>query len=131
MEMITYLNNLTQTDDKYIVALLVTILIASTIDFLFGWVNARLNSNVVFESGIALYGIIKKMMYFVTLVLFMVIAFLIIPENVATAAVYTLFIGYLLSEANSILSHLGLTEDGKKGEVFRDFIEKIVKVEKE
>ena len=131
MEMITYLNNLTQTDDKYIVALLVTILIASTIDFLFGWVNARLNSNVVFVSGVALYGIIKKMMYFVTLVLFMIIAFLIIPENVATAAVYTLFIGYLLSEANSILSHLGLTEDGKKGEVFRDFIEKIAKAEKE
>ncbi len=131
MDMITLLNKITQSDDQYVVALLVTIIIASTIDFLFGWVNARLNSNVVFESGVALYGIIKKMMYFVTLVLFMVIAFLIIPENVATVAVYTLFIGYLLSEANSILSHLGLTDDGKKGEIFRDFIEKIVKVEKE
>ena len=131
MCMVTYLNNLTHTDDQYILALLVTILIASTIDFLFGWVNARFNSNVVFESGVALYGIIKKMMYFVTLVLFMIIAFLIIPESVATAAVYTLFIGYLLSESNSILSHLGLTDDGKKGEIFRDFIEKIFKVEKE
>ena len=129
--MVSFLNGLTRTDDKYIVALLVTILIASTVDFLFGWVNARFNCDVVFESGVALYGIIKKMMYFVTLVLFMIIAFLIIPENVATAAVYTLFVGYLLSEANSILSHLGLTDDGKKGEVFRDFIEKIVKVEKE
>ena len=131
MDMVTFLNNLTNNDDQYIIALLVTILIASTIDFLFGWINARFNGNVTFESGVALYGIIKKMMYFVTLVLFMIIAFLIIPENVATAAVYTLFIGYLLSEANSILSHLGLTDDGKKGEVFRDFIEKIVKVEKE
>ena len=131
MDMVTFLNGLTHNDDKYILALLVTILIASTIDFLFGWVNARFNSDVVFESGVALYGIIKKMMYFVTVVLFMAIAFLIIPGSVATAAVYTLFIGYLLSEANSILSHLGLTDDGKKGEVFRDFIEKIVKVEKE
>lgn len=131
MDMVTFLNSLTHNDDQYILALLVTILIASTIDFLFGWVNARFNNSVVFKSGVALYGIIKKMMYFVTLVLFMIIAFLIIPENVATAAVYTLFVGYLLSEANSILSHLGLTDDGKKGEVFRDFIEKIVKVEKE
>lgn len=131
MDMVTFLNNLTHNDDQYIIALLVTILIASTIDFLFGWINARFNSNVVFESGVALYGIIKKMMYFLTLVLFMIIAFLVIPDNIAKTAVFTLFIGYLLSEANSILSHLGLTDDGKKGEVFRDFIEKIVKVEKE
>ena len=131
MDMITFLNGLTQTDDQYILALLATILIASTIDFLFGWVNARFNGNVVFQSGVALYGIIKKMMYFVTLVLFMIIAFLIIPENVATAAIYTLFIGYLLSEANSILSHLGLTDDGKKGEVFKDFLERIINKEEE
>lgn len=131
MDMVTFLNGLTHNDDKYILALLVTILIASTIDFLFGWVNARFNNNVVFESGVALYGIIKKMMYFITLVFFMIVAFLTIPVNIATAAVYTLFIGYLLSEANSILSHLGLTDDGKKGEIFRDFIEKIVKGKKE
>ena len=54
MDMVTFLNGLTHNDDQYILALLVTILIASTIDFLFGWVNARFNSNVVFESGVAL-----------------------------------------------------------------------------
>ena len=131
MDMVTFLNGLTHNDDRYILALLVTILIASTIDFLFGWVNARFNNNVVFESGVALYGIIKKMMYFITLVFFMIVAFLTIPVNIATAAVYTLYIGYLLSESNSILSHLGLTDDGKKGELFRDFIEKIINQEKE
>lgn len=129
MDMVTFLNNLTHNDDHYVLALLVTILIASTIDFVFGWVNARFNGNVTFQSGVALYGIIKKIMYFLTLVLFMVIAFLIIPEKIAMTAVYTLFIGFLLSEANSILSHLGLTDDGKKGEVFRDFIERIVRTE--
>ena len=131
MDMITFLNKITQSDDQYVVALLVAILIASTVDWLFGWINARFNNSVNFESGVALYGIIKKMMYFVTLVLFMAIAFLIIPESVATAAVCTLFIGYLLSEANSILSHLGLAEDGKKGEVFRDFLERIINKEEE
>lgn len=131
MDMISFLKDLTHTDDQYIVALLATILTASTLDFAFGWVNARFNINVEFESGLALYGIIKKMMYFITLVFFMVIAFLIAPEQVAIAAVYTLFIGYLISEANSILSHLGFTEDGKKGELFRDFIERLLNKEDE
>lgn len=123
--MIKFLNDLTQSDDIFIIALLGTILIASTIDFLFGWLNARFNGNVEFQSGAALYGIIKKMMYFVTLAFFMVVAFLIVPDRVAMAAVYTLYVGYLLSELNSIMSHLGLTEDGKKGELFRDFVERL------
>lgn len=126
MDMITFLNSITSNDDKYIVALLVVILVASLIDFSFGWINAKFNNEVIFESGLALYGIIKKMMYFVTLVFFMIVAFLIVPEPVAIAAVYTLYIGYLLSEANSVLSHLGLTDDGKKGEIFREFIERII-----
>lgn len=129
MEMINFLQGLTENKDYYIIALLTIILIASTIDFLFGWINARFNKNVQFESGKALYGIIKKMMYFVALALFMVIAFLIVPVSIGYAAVTTLFIGYLISEGNSILSHLELTEDGKKGELFRSFIERILKGE--
>lgn len=43
------------------------------------------------------------------------------------ATVYTLYVGYLLSELNSIMSHLGWTEDGKKGELFRGFVEKIIR----
>lgn len=129
--MITFLNDLTQSDDTFIIALLGTILIASTFDFLFGWLNARFNSNVVFQSGVALYGIIKKMMYFVTLAFFMVVAFLIVPDQIAMAAVYTLYVGYLMSELNSIMSHLGLSDDGKKGDLFRDFVERIIKKEEE
>jgi len=130
MEMINFLQSLTDNKDYYIVALLTIILIASTIDFSFGWINARFNKNVKFESGIALYGIIKKMMYFVALALFMVIAFLIVPVAIGYAAVTTLFIGYLISEINSILSHLELTEDGKKGELFRTFISRLINGDK-
>lgn len=129
MDMISFLEGLTENKDYYLIALLSVSLVASTIDFLFGWINARFNKNVKFESGIALYGIIKKMMYFVALALFMVIAFLIVPVAIAYTAVTTLFIGYLLSEGNSILSHLELTEDGKKGELFRSFISRILKGE--
>lgn len=131
MDMITFLNKITQSDDQYVVALLVTIIIASTVDWLFGWVNARFNNNINFESGVALYGIIKKMMYFITLVFFMVVAFLIVPEAVAATAVYTLYIGYLLSEANSIMSHLGVADDGKKGELLHDFVERLTNSKKD
>lgn len=126
MEMVAWLQSLSKTMDLYLVALLTAIIIASTIDFGFGRVNARFNSifnsNVKFGSGIALYGIIKKMIYFIVLVFFIVIALLIVPEKIAVPALVALLIGYLVSEINSILSHLELTQDGKKGELFRTFI---------
>ena len=132
MDMVSWLQSLTQIEGMYlIIALLTIILAASTIDFSFGWINARFNKNVKFESGIALYGIIKKMMYFIVLVLFMIIAFLLVPEKIAIPAVLALFIGYLASEINSILSHLELTQDGKKGELFRTFISRILNEDKE
>src|SRR5699024_6823772 len=100
-------------------------LIASTIDFTFGWVNAKFNKNVRFESGIALYGIIKKMQYFIVMLFFMFIAFLLVPSTVAFPALVALFVGYLFSEVNSILSHLELTEDRKTGELFITFVKRI------
>lgn len=132
MDMVAWLQSLTQVEGMYlIIALLTIILVAGTIDWLFGWTNARFNKNVTFESGKALYGIIKKMMYFIVLVLFMVIAFLLVPEKIAIPAVLALFIGYLASEINSILSHLELTQDGKKGELFRTFISRILNERRE
>ena|SRR5690625_78026 len=126
MDMISFLQGLTENKDVYLIALLTAILIASTLDYLFGWINARFNKNVQFESGKALYGIIKKMMYFIVLVFFMFIAFLFIPEMVAFTSLVALFVGYLISEINSILSHLELTQDGKKGELFRTFISRLI-----
>src|SRR5690606_22800158 len=97
-----------------------------SIDFTFGWINARFNKNVIFKSGVALYGIIKKVMYFIVLVFFIPVS-VIVPEQVGVPALTILYLGYLLSEVNSILSHLELTEDGKKGELFRSFVSRLVK----
>lgn len=127
MDMIAWMQNLTATDDRYLLALLAGILIASTLDFTFGWINARFNSNVQFESNIALYGIMKKMMYFIVAVFFMFITFLLVPEKVALPALYALYIGYLMSEVNSVLSHLNLSKDGKKGEMFASFVSRVFK----
>lgn len=113
--------------DLYLMVLLSIILVTNVIDWLFGWLNAKFNKDVAFESHIALYGIIKKMMYFIVLILFTISALAIIPHEVAIPSITALYIGYLLSEINSILSHLDLTEDGKSGQVFKHFIEKIFK----
>ena len=113
--------------DLYLIVLLSIILISNLVDFSFGWLNAKFNKNVKFESGKALYGIIKKMMYFIVLILFSIIALAIIPHEIAIPSIIALYIGYLLSEINSILSHLELTDDGKKGELFRTFISKLMK----
>lgn len=128
MEMITWLQGFLETRDSFATFLLTLILIASTIDFLFGWINARFNKNVAFKSGIALYGIIKKIMYFIVLVFF-IPASVLVPESVGIPALFALYVGYLISEINSILSHLELTEDGKKGELFRAFMSRLLKSE--
>lgn len=111
--------------DIYLIVLLSAILFVSVIDWLFGWINAKFNSKVEFVSSIALYGIVKKMMYFIVLVFFGFMALVIVPLEVSTPAITMLYIGYMLSEVNSILSHLDITKDGKKGEVFITFIKRI------
>lgn len=129
MIMIDFLTGLTQNDNDYVMALFVAILVASTLDFLFGWANAGLNKKVTFESGVALRGIVNKLQRYITLVFFVAIAFLVAPTAIATGSIYTLLIGYLASEANSVLSHLGLTEDGKEGDLFIDFLKRIFEKE--
>jgi|SRR5699024_1273956 len=125
MHFVVMFEELKEDIDLYLIVLLSITLITNIVDFSFGWINARFNKNVTFKSSIALYGIIKKMMYFIVLILFSVIALAIIPHEIAIPSITALYIGYLLSEVNSILSHLELTGDGKKGELFRTFIKKI------
>lgn len=109
----------------FLFSLLTFILIASVIDFLFGWINAQFNKEVVFVSEKALYGIVKKMMYFIVLVLFLYIAYLISPPEIAFTATFGLYGGYLLSELYSVLGHLNLVDDQKENELFSTFLKKI------
>ena len=125
MIVINFISGLTQNDDHFIAALMVAILFASTLDFIFGWTNARLNPDVAFSSHKALAGITQKIQRYITLIFFVAIAFLVVPVTVAKGAVYTLLIGYLASEANSMMSHGGLTEDGTDGSLLIDFLKAI------
>lgn len=127
MKYVEMFENLKDNIDLYLIVVLSIILVTNIIDWLFGWINARFNDKVEFKSNVALYGIIKKMMYFIVLILFSIIALAIIPHEIAIGSITTLYFGYLLSELNSILSHLNVTKDGKGDHVFSDFIKKIFK----
>lgn len=91
-----------------------------------GWINAKFNENVPFSSSKAIYGIARKMIMFIILVYFIPVS-LLVPPPIGIGALYVLFIGYLASEINSILSHLALTKDDKQTDLFINFVTKIFK----
>ena len=89
MDMINWLQYWLETDNTKIIYVLTLILVASILDFLMGWINAKFNKKVDFSSTVALFGIAKKIVYFMLLVLFIPIA-LLVPEPVGIAALYVL-----------------------------------------
>lgn len=126
MDMINWLQKWLETDNTKIIYLLILILGANIIDFLLGWLNAKFNKDVAFSSSKAIFGIARKMMLFILCVFFIPVS-LLVPPPIGIGALYVLFLGYLLSEINSILSHLNLSEDDKTSNLFGDFINKIFK----
>lgn len=122
--MIAWLKAWLEADDTKIIYLLMLIVGANIIDFSMGWLNARFNKEAVFSSSKAIFGIARKMSLLIISVYFIPVAMLI-PEPLGVAALYVLYTGYLLSEINSILNHLKLTDDDKTHDVFADFVKTI------
>lgn len=124
MDILKWLANWLENDNTKVFYLLALILMANILDFILGWVNAKFNQEVTFSSSKAILGITRKLLIFIVLVYFIPVSMLA-PEPIGITAIYVLFFGYLASELNSILSHLNLTNDHKRNEVFADFISKI------
>jgi len=104
MTVIQWLAGWLTPDNTHLIYLLTIILIVSLLDFILGWLNAKFTQAVDFSAGTALWGIIKKIVYFMLLVLFIPIA-LLLPDLIALSALYILYTAYLLSELQSVLSH--------------------------
>lgn len=122
--MINWLGQWLEKDDTKIMYLLALILVANILDFVIGWINAKFNKNIQFSSGKAIFGIARKMVLFIVLVYFIPVAMLI-PQPLGISALYVLFIGYLVSEINSILAHFRLAEDDKTNDLFVNFVKTI------
>lgn len=122
--MIEWLQYWLMTDDRKIIYLLTILLITNILDFSLGWINAKFNRRVTFSSGQAILGIARKIVLFILAMIFIPVS-LLVPEPVGISALYVFYIGYIASEFNSILSHLNLASDDKRGNLIGDFLEKI------
>lgn len=126
MGMIEWLTRFLESDNTKLIYLLALIGVANIIDFTMGWINAKFNKNVAFSSSKAIFGIARKMLLLILCVYFIPVA-LLVPEPIGISALYVLYIGYLLSEINSILNHLKLADDDKSTDMFADFIGNLFK----
>jgi len=124
MEMLEYLQEWLDNENTKLIYVLTLILIANIIDFTLGWINAKFNKNANFSSNKAIFGIARKMVMFILLVFFIPTS-LLIPYPIGISALWVLYLGYLASEVNSILSHLRLSKDDKQNDLFIDFINSI------
>lgn len=124
--MIEWLTRFLESDNTKLIYLLALIGVANIIDFSMGWINAKFNKNVDFSSSKAIFGIARKMLLLILCVYFIPVA-LLVPEPIGISALYVLYIGYLLSEINSILNHLKLADDDKSTDMFADFIGNLFK----
>jgi toxin secretion/phage lysis holin len=126
LDILDWLKYWLQNDSYKLMYILTLILIANVIDFLVGWLNAKFNPDVKFSSDKAIFGIARKIVLFIILV-FCIPLMLLVPEPIGISALYVFYIGYLLSEINSILNHLKLAEDDKEVDSFIDFINRAFK----
>lgn len=118
--MIEWLSKFLESDNTKLIYILALIMGANIIDFLVGWLNAKLNPNIRFSSSKAIFGIARKLLLFILLVYSIPVA-LLMPEPLGISALYVLFIGYLASEINSILHHFKLADDDKSMDPFINF----------
>ncbi|MFJ7407545.1 MULTISPECIES: phage holin family protein [unclassified Lysinibacillus] len=126
MDMLEYLQRFLESDSTKLIYILALILSANLIDFSTGWLNAKFNPKVKFSSAKAIFGIARKLILFIVLVYAIPVA-LLMPEPLGISALYVLYIGYLLSEINSILNHFKLTDDDKSIDPFIEFFKGLMK----
>lgn len=119
MLMFDFLKHFLETEDGKILFVLSLICVAMIIDFASGTIGAIVNPSIEFRSKVGINGILRKIASIVLLLFFIPLSVLI-PNNLGTALLYTLYIGYLLMEFKSIIENY--QKLGLKTELFEKFI---------
>lgn len=114
MGLIDWLEIYLQNDDTKLIYILALILIANILDFLMGWLKAKILPEQKFSSARATFGIARKIILFILLVLFIPFS-LLLPDIIGLSALYVLYMGYLVTELFSILGHLNIETDHQIG----------------
>jgi len=102
--MFEFLRELIKTEDTKVLFILVLICGAMIIDFLSGTIAAKISPKIEFKSKAGIDGILRKITSVILLVFFIPVSILI-PNNIGTALLYTLYVGYLIMELQSILEN--------------------------
>lgn len=114
--MINYLELLSSwmTQPHLLLLILVVVyIIAGTIDFIAGTLNAIFTSDVAFSSRMSQLGIMRKLLTLACMILVIPFA-LMLPFDVGVYTLSILYIGVCVSEVYSILGHAGIVKDGNK-----------------
>ena len=93
--------------------LVVVYIIAGTIDFIAGTLNAILTSDVAFSSRMSQLGIMRRLLTLACMILVIPFA-LMLPFDVGVYTLSILYTGICASEVYSILGHAGIVKDGNK-----------------
>ncbi len=127
MTLLSFLKHLLDTEDGKVLFVLSLICLAMIIDFASGTLAAIINKDIEFKSKVGINGILRKVASIVLLLFFIPLSVLI-PNNLGTALLYTLYIGYLLMEIKSIFENY--QKFGTSTELFENFIDYFSKSDK-
>jgi len=120
INMFEYMRELIKTEDTKILFILGIICIAMAIDFLSGTIAAKINPTIEFKSKAGIDGILRKITSVILLVFFIPVSVLV-PNNIGTALLYTLYVGYLIMELQSILENY--KKMGGDDSIFQRFVD--------
>lgn len=100
-----YLHNMAESPEGKVIYILSIICLLMIVDFLTGTVAAWRNPDIKFRSQEGINGILRKLVSMIVLVACIPVSALV-PVEMGVAALFVLYVGYMLMEFKSILENL-------------------------
>ena len=100
-----YLHHMAESPEGKVIYILSVICLLMIVDFLTGTVAAWRNPDIKFRSQEGINGILRKLVSMIVLVACIPVSALV-PVDMGVAALFVLYVGYMLMEFKSILENL-------------------------
>ena len=100
-----YLHHMSESPEGKVIYILSIICLLMIVDFLTGTVAAWRNPEIKFRSQEGINGILRKLVSMIVLVACIPVSALV-PVEMGVAALFVLYVGYMLMEFKSILENL-------------------------
>jgi toxin secretion/phage lysis holin len=100
-----YLHHMAESPEGKVIYILSIICLLMIIDFITGTIAAWRNTDIKFSSQEGINGILRKLVSMIVLVACIPVSALV-PVEMGVAALFVLYVGYMLMEFKSILENL-------------------------